>query len=191
MARRGTPAACRYAGLSLIELLVAVSVLAMLAATVVPMVGMVSHPTQTNEAAERVGAALRFAREEALRTATPHGVSFTPGSASDLIQVYRLDTAVSPPTPQYTVRNPLSRQLYVEALGASSPFPDVRLETQPVVTANGNAAALSFTADGAPAIVQGAALLRLSGTGARVRVVAKAHSRDVLAAAETGRITIR
>ena len=61
----------------------------------------------------------------------------------------------------------------------------------PVVTGAGNTTALSFSADGAPAITQGSGLLRLSGASARVRVTAGAHIRDVLVAVETGRITIQ
>ena len=190
MARPGSPPARRCGGVSLLELLIAVGVLGLLAATTVPLISRSSHPTQATEGAERVAAALRLARDESLRTASPHGVAFTPGTASDTIKVYVLNTA-SPPVPQYTVRNPLSRQLYVETLGAGSRLADARLDAQPVVTGAGNTTALSFSADGAPAITQGSGLLRLSGTSARVRVTAGAHIRDVLVAVETGRITIQ
>jgi prepilin-type N-terminal cleavage/methylation domain-containing protein len=177
-------------GLSLLELLIVVGILALLASRAIPVFTGTSRPVQIAGAAERIAVALRFARDEALRTGTAYGVAFTPGTTTDTFKVYVLDSA-APPMPQYTVRQPLSRQLYSETLGAGSNFPDARLEAQPVVTASGNGTALSFSADGAPAITQGAALLRLSGTSARVRVSAGVLSRDVLVAVETGRVTVQ
>lgn len=180
----------RGRGISLLELLIVVGILALLASRAIPVFTAGSRPAQVAEAAERIAAALRFARDEAQRTGTAHGVAFTPGTVTDTFRVYVLDNA-APPVPQYTVRQPLSRQLYSETVGGGSRFPDARIEAQPVVTASGNSSALSFTADGAPAITQGAALLRLAGTSARVRVSAGVLSRDVLVAVETGRITVQ
>jgi hypothetical protein len=59
------------------------------------------------------------------------------------------------------------------------------------VLPSGTAGALSFLADGAPATTQGSALQRLASGSARVRVQAGSHTRDVLVAAETGRITFQ
>ena len=53
------------------------------------------------------------------------------------------------------------------------------------------ASALSFLADGAPATTQGNALQRLASGSARVRIQAGSHTRDVLVAAETGRVTLQ
>lgn len=168
-----------------------VGVLGLIAAVSVPMLFGSSRPTQAGAAAERVAAALRFARDEALRTSTPHGVSLTSGTASDSLGVFVLDTGTTPPTPSYTVLHPLSRQPYRESLGRGSAFPDARLGAPPVITSAGATDALSFGSDGAPAIVQGNALLRLTGSSAQIRVTAAPHSRDVLVAVETGRVTLQ
>ena len=163
----------------------------MLAATTVPILIGASLPTQAREGAERVAAALRFARDESLRTTRPHGVSLTANTDSDTLKVFVLDTSTLPPTPQFSVRHPLSRQEYAEALGSSSPFPAARADGQGFVSAMGSTSQLLFTADGAPAITSGSALLRLSGTSARVRVSAGTHVKDVLVTVETGRIAVQ
>lgn len=181
----------RSGGVTLIELLVAVGILAMLAASIPPLISATSRPTQAIEAAGQIAAALRFARDEALRTQTPYGVTFTSDTASDSYKVYVLNTATAPPTPLYTVRHPLSRQLYADTLGSGSRYPDARLDSNLVVLPSGTAGALSFLADGAPATTQGNALQRLASGSARVRVQAGSHTRDVLVAAETGRITFQ
>lgn len=181
----------RSGGVTLIELLIAVGILAMLAASAAPLISATSRPAQAAKAAEQLAAALRFARDEALRTQNPCGVIFATGSASDSYKVYTLDTSSAPPTPLYTVRHPLSRQLYAETLGSGSRHPDARLDSNLVVLPSGTAGALSFLADGAPATTQGSALQRLPSGSARVRVQAGSHTRDVLVAAETGRITFQ
>ncbi len=181
----------RSGGVTLIELLIAVGILAMLAASVAPLLSATSRPAQTLEAAEQIAAALRFARDEAQRTQTPCGVTFASGAASDSYKVHVLNTATAPPTPLYTALHPLSRQLYGETLGSDSRYPDTRLDSALVVLPVGTTSALSFLADGAPATTQGSALQRLTSGSARVRVQAGSHTRDVLVDAETGRITVQ
>lgn len=183
------PARC--GGVTLIELLVAVGILAMLAASITPQLSAAGRPAQVAKAAEQVAAALRFARDEAQRTQTPCGVAFTAGSSGDGYKVYTLDTGSAPPTPLYTVRHPLSRQLYADTLGSGSRYPDARLDSSLVVLPSATASALSFLADGAPATTQGNALQRLASGSARVRIQAGSHTRDVLVAAETGRVTLQ
>lgn len=162
----------------------------MLAATTVPVLIGASHPIQARQGAERVAAALRFARDESLRTALPHGLAFTASADADSLSVFMLDTSTLPPTPQFSVRHPLSRQLYTETLGAGSPFPAARVGPQPVITPSGTTSQLHFTADGAPAILQGASQLRLSGAGARIRINVGELGQSVLVATETGRVTL-
>lgn len=167
-----------------------VGVLGLLAAVSVPMLIGTSRPAQAEAAAKRIAAALRFTRDEALRTGTPYGITLTPGTPSDTLSVFVLDTGTTPPTPRHTVRHPLSRQLYRENLGSGSPFPDARLATPPVTTTAGQTDTLCFGSDGAPLIIQGNALLRLTGSSAQIRVTAPPHSHDVQVAVETGRVTV-
>lgn len=180
----------RHRGLTLIELLFVVAILALLAATTLPVLLGTSHPAQARQGAERIAAALRFARDESLRTALPHGLAFSASSDADSLKVFMLDTSSLPPSPQYTVRHPLSRQLYAETLGAGSPFAAARVGATPVITASGTTSQLHFSTDGAPAILQGGSPLRLSGTSVRIRVSAGGHSQSVLVATETGRVTL-
>lgn len=180
----------RHRGLTLIELLFVVAFLALLAATTLPVLLGTSHPTQARQGAERIAAALRFARDESLRTALPHGLAFSAGTDADSLKVFMLDTSTIPPTPLYTVLHPLSRQPYAETLGAGSPFPAARVGATPVITASGTTGQLHLSADGAPAILQGSSPLRLSGASVRIRVNAGEHSQSVLIATETGRVTL-
>lgn len=162
----------------------------MLAATTVPLLIGTSHPTQARQGAERVATALRFARDESLRTAQPHGVTLSTGTDADTLKVFVLDTGSLPPTPQFTVRHPLSRQLYAETLGTGSPFPAARVDAQGFVSALGSSSQLIFTADGAPAILNGANLQRLSGVSVRIGITAGKLSQSVLIATETGRVSL-
>ena len=58
----------------------------MLAATTVPLLIGTSHPAQARQGAERVATALRFARDESLRTAQPHGVTLSTGTDADTLK---------------------------------------------------------------------------------------------------------
>ena len=171
-------------------MLLVVSILGLLAATTLPMLSSASHPTQARQGAERVAAALRFARDESLRTALPHGLIFSSGTDTDSLKVFVLDTSALPPTLLYTVLHPLSRQPYAETLGAGSPFPAARVGATPVVTASGTASQLHFTPDGAPALLQGSTQLRLAGASVRISINAGAHSQSVLVDTETGRVRL-
>ena len=85
----------RSGGVTLIELLVAVGILAMLAASAAPLISATSRPAQAAKAAEQLAAALRFARDEALRTQTPCGVIFAAGASSLWVAVLAISLAIS------------------------------------------------------------------------------------------------
>jgi len=69
-------------------------------------------------AARDFAAAMRFARDEAMRLGSPRG--FNIQSAARRIRVMRLDLSVSPPTLNYDVYDPVSKKLYDIDLAASS-----------------------------------------------------------------------
>ena len=96
-------------GYTLLELVIVISVLALIAAIAVPA----SQPGDEqglDYAADEVAAAMRFARTESMRTAIPHG--FNQESSAKRIRVFRLDMGTSPPTRFYDVYHPISKQLY-------------------------------------------------------------------------------
>ncbi len=110
----------RASGYTLVEVIIAVGLLAVLAASALPLVAPVDE-NRIDAAAQEIANALRFARGEALRTGAYHGVDFSvdPGTSLRRIRVFRTDSA-SPPNPVYDVRHPLDKKLY-----------DIRLESGP------------------------------------------------------------
>ncbi|MGB5740569.1 MAG: prepilin-type N-terminal cleavage/methylation domain-containing protein [Woeseia sp.] len=96
-------------GYTLVELLVVVGIIALIAMIAVPQMSS-NEPQQLAIAASEYGAAMRFARSEALRTGTPHGFTLTKDSKS--LQVFRMDGTASDAKPVYDVRHPVSKALY-------------------------------------------------------------------------------
>lgn len=99
----------RQAGYTLTELIIVVTILAIVAAIAVPATA--SNESERLElAAQEIAAAMRFARSEALRTGEPHG--FRQQSGAKRIRVFRLDQGTSPATLVYDVYHPVDKQLY-------------------------------------------------------------------------------
>jgi len=95
-------------GFTLIELLACLLILGILALVVLPAVQPYDE-LNLDVAAQEVAAAVRFARDEAIRTGTRHGVIVDVDSQR--LQVFWLDTSALP-TRTYDVRNPLDKKLY-------------------------------------------------------------------------------
>lgn len=96
-------------GYTLIELVIVVTVLAVIAAIAVPTSN--SGPDRSFDlAASAVAAAMRFARNESMRTGEPHG--FRQESGAKRIRVFRLDQGTNPATIVYDVYHPIDKQLY-------------------------------------------------------------------------------
>lgn len=103
-------------GLTLLELTAVVAVLGITALVVIPNLSS-TNPQKLELAAQTVAEAIRFARDESIRTATPYGIVWP---TEKRIRVYRGDTDTNPPTPIYDVYHPVSKQLY-----------EIDLETHP------------------------------------------------------------
>lgn len=102
-------------GVSLTELLLVLAVLATVTAVAVPSFTDV-RDRRLDAAASEVGAALRHARHEALRTGIPHGVRKVTGEQA--ISVFRIDTSASPRAEIHDVSHPIDRNgLYKVDLG--------------------------------------------------------------------------
>ncbi len=96
-------------GYTLVELVIVVTVLALIAAIAVPSLS--SGPKKDLDlAAQEFAAAMRFARSESIRTGEPYG--FLQQSGAKRIRVYRLDTGTSPATLIYDVYHPIDKSLY-------------------------------------------------------------------------------
>ncbi len=96
-------------GYTLVELLIVVTVLAVIAAIAVPATSS-SSDKPLDLAAQEFAAAMRFARSESIRTGEPHG--FHEKSNNNQILVFRLDTGTSPATLIYDVYHPIDKSLY-------------------------------------------------------------------------------
>src|SRR5262245_45670728 len=102
----------RAPGYTLAELMVVLALLAALAAAALPLSGPAGDK-KLDAAAREVAGALRFARAEAIRTGSFHGVDFSVDTSVGYrrIRVFRIDSA-SPTTPVYDVYHPLDKKLY-------------------------------------------------------------------------------
>jgi len=117
----------RAPGYTLVELMLVVAVLGALALVAVPS-SAPGADQRLDAAAQEVIDALRYARVEAMRTGTYHGVDFSVDVASGerRVRVFRTDTAV-PPNPVYDVIHPLAKKLYDNRLSGSSATAGVSL----------------------------------------------------------------
>ena len=116
-------------GITLLELLLVVAILGIVVLIAMPAVRPYNE-RQLDAVAQEVAAAIRFARDETLRTGTSYGVNINVNSQR--LRIYRLDTSGSPPTLIYDVRNPLDKKLY-----------DLQFATDPLLSGV-NVTALSF-----------------------------------------------
>jgi len=87
------------------------------AAAAIPVLSS-GNPQALDLAAEEFATAMRFARNEAIRTGEPRG--FRQPIDKKRIRVFRPDTGTSPWTLNYDVYHPVSKRLY-----------DIRLNTHP------------------------------------------------------------
>ncbi|MCM8855467.1 MAG: prepilin-type N-terminal cleavage/methylation domain-containing protein [Candidatus Thiodiazotropha sp.] len=95
-------------GLTLLELTAVVAVLGITALVVIPNL-LSTDPHKLELAAQTVAEAIRFARDESIRTATPYGIIWP---TEKRVRVYRADMDTNPPAPIYDVYHPISKQLY-------------------------------------------------------------------------------
>lgn len=99
----------RHAGVTLPELLIVVTLIAIIGALAIPSLNSLESLRVTT-ATSQLTAALRYAREESIRTGLIHSVEFTP--ASNLAQVLLIPGFGSMSVDRPVVRHPISRQLY-------------------------------------------------------------------------------
>lgn len=98
-------------GYSIAELLLAIAVIAVVAAAATPSLSDV-HVRRLDAASAVVVDALRFARQESIRTGVAHGVRAD--SAESRLLVFRMDTTANPAVEAYDVVHPVSRETQYE-----------------------------------------------------------------------------
>jgi len=179
----------RQSGYTFVELLVVVVIVGAVAAAVVATQTSVDSEQTLDAAASEVAAAFRFARSEALRTGEPHGVDAN--SFSKRVRVYRLDTSVSPPVVDYSVRHPIDKKLY-DLNFATDPFLEpvdlasVLFWFEGVMFPSGFC---GFEASGTPKYEDFAGVHML--TSGTVTLTAGGETRTVSVAPMNGRVTIQ
>jgi len=169
-------------GLSLLELTVVVAILAIVAAVALPQLSA-SDPARVDLATERVVAALRFARAEAMRTGKFHGVVVdrdnSDATGKDLV-VYQLNRDGSPFGIDHIVLHPLSRQPYDLTLLDVNISPNFGItNTAPVFSFDGVGSSqhVHFSPAGTPVYVSNGTTYRLFsgyiylGTGERQKMI--------------------
>ena len=116
--------AIRQAAYTLTELVIVVTILGIVAAIAVPATLSSESDEQLELVAEEFAAAMRFARDESIRTGEPHGFRFLTNQYR--IRVFTADTSGSPWTWVWDVYHPISKQLFdytfpTELAGAATP----------------------------------------------------------------------
>jgi len=99
----------RSHGITLVEILVVISILGVVAVAAIPDFSS-GEPARLDLAAEEFAKAMRFARNEAIRTGEPRGFRGTVDPRR--IRVFRPDTNTSPWTVNYDIYHPVSKKIY-------------------------------------------------------------------------------
>ncbi len=97
-------------GWTLFEILVVLAILGIVASTLFLHPAAFQQGVKLDLAASEAASALRFARSEAIRKRSVHGVRL--GTSGDRIRVYDLDTSGGPFVEQFTVYHPVDKKLY-------------------------------------------------------------------------------
>lgn len=132
-------------GLTLIELAMVALVLALIAAVAMPTGTNVST-TRVEAAASEVAAAVRFARDESIRTGESYGVRQQNGA--NRFRVFRLDSGGNV---VYDVYHPIAKQLWDYQFDTAPAFPGVTITRAMAwrgsCNVDGN---IAFRSDGTP-----------------------------------------
>ncbi|HUO82320.1 MAG TPA: GspH/FimT family pseudopilin [Gammaproteobacteria bacterium] len=175
------------AGFTLTEMLVVVALLAAFAVIAVPLLSA-PDPARVELAAAELVQALRYARSEAERTGTPHGLRVD--AAGGTAQMFRLDTAAVPPARDFAVYHPVDRQLFALDFAADSATRDVQIAAAAFSFAAACAEArdIVFDASGTPLCADPAGV---AVTSATIDLTDGRSQRRVAVAAVTGRVTVQ
>ncbi len=180
-------------GLSFIELTIALLILVIIAAVALPDLSSNDH-AKLDIAASEVAEAIRFARLESIRTASPYGVNVNDGN--DRVRVYLLvymDFFGFPIwTPTYDVYHPVDKKLYTLNLKTDVKTSGVDLQSHSILfTDSGtNSDFLGFNSNGNPKKSVGNTDYLLDGI-ATITLAYSGQTRVISVAPITGRVTVQ
>ena len=179
-----------HRGYTLLELIVVVSILAVLAAIALPTFNP-SESEKLELAAMHVAEAIRYARTEALRTGEAHGLTISQVTQEITLNQYDLSTA--PITAVATPIHPIDKQPYdfnVETMPSTSGVRIVNTQDVFSYTGLGRRRSLVFDANGTPIWVVGSGPTTYLLSDGTVELRYGNQERRVRVAQLTGRVTI-
>jgi prepilin-type N-terminal cleavage/methylation domain-containing protein len=180
-------------GFTLLELLIAIAILALVAAAAMP--GLASNnQARVDLAAGQVATALRFARSEAIRTGVAHGIVVdhddSDATGGDIV-VYQLDTGASPFGIDHVVNQPVTKQPYDVLLDAVK-SPSIIFRTSvPAFTFDtaGSSQHLHFDPMGRPVYYLNGAAHRL--LGGIIQIGDASYSRTLTVSPLNGQVAVQ
>ena len=177
-------------GFTLIELLITVLIIAVIARIVLPSTG----PYQEGKlelAAADIAMALRYARDEALRTGTEHAVKVD--NTTSRVTVYLPNLATSPATVAAVLANPLTKQPYDFNIATNTLTEGVRIENsvKPFKYRNNVTRQddVFFDASGMPVFINGAQRYQLQNVV--LNLLSGGDTRSVVLIPFTGRVAVQ
>ncbi len=177
-------------GYSLVELLLVVAMLALIAAVATPGISA-DDQVKLERAATEVAAALRFARSEALRTGTGHGLTIS--HVTQKVTVRKYDLTTTPISALDTLMHPVSKQPYDFNVNTGAATAGVTIDNSSDIfeyEVVGRRRSLIFDASGTPVWIMSsgpAAYLLIDGS---VELNYEDQMRYVRVSPVTGRVTI-
>lgn len=177
----------RSHGVTLVELLIVILILGIVALVTISSFSS-NNPEKLELAVTEVVNAIRFARNEAIRTGTVHGVHVE--ASLQRLRVYQLKDVLGVLTPDYSVRNPVDKKLFYLVFDQSHTLKGTQLLS---VTLNFVGLAteseyLEFDASGAPKY-DNLGMTHMLETATLV-ITDSSRQQTVSVAPMTGRVTV-
>ncbi len=171
-------------GFTLLEMLVVMFILGVIASVVLPEFS--SRNSYKLEIASReLVNAIRFAREESIRTGNPHGIILS--SSNETAKVYELISG----TATYNIYHPIDKKLYTLDLRTDSATSGVDLQSYNIFYQGiaGSKSYIGFNEYGNPKYFDSGTDHMLNGT-ATITLSSAGQTRTINVSSMTGRVTV-